>query len=379
MALRRVLVLAFALAAPLAYSPTGAAGASAPVAFHLSYRLIAPQVQGVVGGGPYLDGSGRYVGYTAVRPRAVEQFVVLDDLAGKRIVTPRGCAAPIWWRDWLLCQRHPAGPYSLYNIRTRQLRKLPQGCGGDGFLTASWIVCIPNPAPLYELYNVRTRKLRRLPCDGLCQQDYYLQNLIAVGSKWFEVEIEPHDSCGDGIHNDCGPTTSAFYNTHTGKQGVPVVSSSETIDLNSVTLRRKLCPPLREPPGYSPTDPIAYTLTFDGSFAVAQQTAGIYLERCGSDLRLALVTAPYEGALILLPRAAAFCAGATEEGFFLPSDQPFTIGAAAVTSGSLTDCPVLGPRHAYAVDAQGQLWAAPLPRKLQNLTGNQAQRHASAR
>jgi hypothetical protein len=33
----------------------------------------------------------------------------------------------------------------------------------------------------YKVLNVQTRTLRLLPCDALCKQDYYFQNLVAVG------------------------------------------------------------------------------------------------------------------------------------------------------------------------------------------------------
>jgi hypothetical protein len=255
------------------------------------------------------------------------------------------------------------GDDALYDIRTRKLRPL-YGCGSAAFLNASQIACQPYESEGYVLYDVRTRKARTLPCTGLCQHYYDSQNLIAVGSEWFEVEVEPHDPCGDGIHNDCRSTTAAFYNIHTGRQQVPVVSNSETIDLNSATLTRQLCPPLLEPPGYSPTNPIANTLTLDGSFAIAQEPSAIYRERCGSDLHLSLATGVYEGGLLVLPRAAAFCSSSMQ-GYFLPSLQHFTINA---TKGALpSTCPILAPRHAYATDDQGHVWAAPLPSKLQDL------------
>lgn len=307
------------------------ANARAPIVFHLRFGLRARGVSAASVSGPYLG----FTRTTSTRTRTVERFVLLDDRTGKRLATPADCDAGVVGDPWV----------ALY--------------------------CSSSSGSSYKAFNARTRKLRRLPCHGLCQQDYYLQNLVAVGAKWFEVEVEPHESCGDGEHYTCGPTTMAFYNTRTGQQKVPLVNNSETVDLNAPTLTRPLCAPLREPPGYSPTTFGGPTLALDGSFAIAQEPSGVFLERCGRNFRLPLATAPYEGSLIVSPRAAAFCSS-TIEGYLLPSLRPFTISAAPY------GCPLLlGSRHAYEI-ASGQLWAAPLPRQLQDLTRTKPRHHTTS-
>ena len=304
-----------------ANSPALASGDHPPAPLRLAFRLFARGVSD-------LQIRGRYLSFTqtiSIKQRTVERFRLFDDRTGKRIVTPRRCVAGVLGDPWL----------GLY-------------CSSDVLDQA------------YEAFNLRTKTLRSLPCDGLCQQDYYFQNLVAVGARWFQVEVGPHEPCGDGIHNTCGPTTYAFYDVRTGRHKVPIVTESETVDLNSPTLVRTLCAPLAQPSGYSPTIASANSLTFDGSFAVAQETSGLYIEQCGSKLHVPLVTAPFAGSVLQNARAIAFCSfGDTAiNGFVVPSLTPFTMVSPAVAP---TSCPLLGPRHAYVIDAQNQLWAATLP------------------
>lgn len=317
--------------------PALAAGERAPVALHLAFRAIAHGVSGLQLSGPYVS----FTQTTSNRQRTVERLVLLDDRTGKRIATPRGCSLAFLGdpRVGLYCYSRSSGL-------------------------------------AYDAFNAQTQKLRRLPCRGPCQR--LPANLIAVGSRWFEVEITPHQSCGDGVHNSCGPTTFAFYNIRTGRQKVPAVGESETVDLNSPTLVRRLCTPLVEPPGYSPTTstgriPTTITgsaFTFDGRFAVAQKPSGIYIQRCGSRLDLPLVTPPYAGSVLQNASAVAFCDldTAWTRGFLLPSLKPFTISPPLFNMGGPPACPLLGPRHAYAegtTDTGTQtLWRARLPRAL---------------
>ena len=333
--LRRLFVAVLAASLALtASNPELASGDHPPVPLRLAFRLFAR-------GASDLQVSGRYLSFTeATSTKPFERFRLFDDRTGKWIVTPNGCDAGVLGDPWI----------GLY-------------CD-TGF-----------PDQHYEAFNLRTKKLRSLPCHGLCQQDYDFQNLVAVGARWFQVEVEPHEPCGDGIHNTCGPTTYAFYNVRTGQQEVPIVTESETVDLNSPTLVRTLCAPLVEPSGYSPTDASANNLTFDGSFAVGEETSGLYIERCGSNLHVSLVTDPVGGSVLQNARAIAFCSyGQTPtNGLLLPSLTPFTMVAPAVAP---TACPLLGPRHAYVVDAQNQLWAATLPPLLRGSKPHEKRPHS---
>jgi hypothetical protein len=303
--LRRVLGVLAALSAIVIALPAPSAGARAPVVVHLKFRWVA---RGVIG----LRVSGSYVTFTQATSTR-QQFVLLDDRTGNRIVMPASCDAGVVGVPWA----------ALY-------------CGSSQF---------------WWLYNIQTRKFRRFPCDALCRQDFYYTNLVAVGVSWLEVQVQVPQSCGDGVHYTCGSPTNVFYNIRTGKR-VPFVDPTRIIDLDSPTLTRPVCSPLVGPP-----------LAFYGSFAVAQEPAGIFLKRCGSQLNVPLVLAPYAGNLLASTHAVAFCSGSSspQPGIFLPSLRRFTVTLPSSPGG----CPstVLGARHLYYIDLQERLWAAVFPSK----------------
>jgi hypothetical protein len=305
--LRREIGALAALSAMLIAMPSLAAGAGAPVRVHLNFR---PAARGVSD----LRVSGAYVGFTQSTSTR-EQFVLLDDRTGGRIVAPRSCDAGVVGFPWV----------ALY-------------CGD----ASQW----------YGLYNIQTRKLRRFPCDALCRQDYDYSNLAAVGARWLEIQVQPPASCGDGVHYSCGLTTYDYYNIRTGKPQSPPVGKNTIIDLDSPTLTRPICPPLMGP-----------ALTFYGSFAVSQEPGGIYVERCGSDLNLPLVLTPYAGTLLANAHAVAFCSSSSEQqpGIFLPSLRRLTFTAPSALGGCGST--VLGARHLYYADPHARLWAATFPSK----------------
>jgi hypothetical protein len=74
-------------------------------------------------------------------------------------------------------------------------------------------------------------------------------------------------------------------------------------------------------------------------------------------------------------RAIAFCSfgDTATNGLVVPSLTPFTIVASA---GAPAACPLLGPRHAYILDAQNQLWAATLPPPLRTAKPPETRTHA---
>ena len=218
----------------------------------------------------------------------------------------------------------------------------------------------------YELYNLRTRRLHAFPCRSVCQRDYYYASLAAIGTRWLELEVEPHQSCGDGVHNSCGPTTYDFLNVVTGKSRSPRVNATTIIDLDSRSLTRQICRPLQTP------------LTFFGSFAVAQDQAGSsYLERCGTRLHTPIVLGEPQAvgslvgtmsAVMLFPSCAAppcaMSGAPVGFGVFLPSLHRFTFALSSRMGflGSSLAAGYLGPRRLYVLDTQGaRLWAAAFP------------------
>jgi hypothetical protein len=313
---RRILAVLVALSAIWVAVPAVTPAAGAPVVLHLKYRLVA---RGVVS--PSV--SGAYVGFSQYPSHGPERFVLINDRTGKRIVMPRGCDGGVVGVAWV----------ALY-------------CGN---LTG------PAFSPFYGLYNVQKRKLRRFPCDAVCQQDYDNANLVAVGSRWLEVQVQANQSCGDGVHYGCGPTTDIYYNIRTGEPRVTSVGQSTIVDLNSPTLTRALCPPLIGPLWW-----------FDGTFALVQAANGILLERCGSNLEMPLVTATsYAETVLANTEAVAVCSdsGTGQSGIFLPSLRRFTF-TVPKNPFNANACPtVLGVRHLYYDDAKARLWAAALPSK----------------
>jgi hypothetical protein len=82
--LRRVIGVLAALSAMLIAMPALAAAARAPVGAHLKFRLVARGVSGPRVSGPYVG----FTQTTSTRQRTREQFVLLDDRTGERIVAP---------------------------------------------------------------------------------------------------------------------------------------------------------------------------------------------------------------------------------------------------------------------------------------------------
>ena len=195
---------------------------------------------------------------------------------------------------------------------------------------------------------------------GQASESWRPRAIGAVGARWLEVQVQPHDPCGNGVHYSCGPTTYIYYNIRTGKPQSPSVGGTTIIDLNSPTLTRQICPPLVGP-----------ALTFYGSVAVSEEPGGIYVERCGSHLNLPLVLAPYAGTLLANTHAVAFCSSSSEQqpGIFLPSLRRLTFTAPSSPGGCGST--VLGARHLYYVDMQERLWAATFPSKPPGSGGHQ--------
>ena len=192
--------------------------------------------------------------------------------------------------------------------------------------------------------------------DPQCSTDY-----AAIGSQWFEFQI----TCG--YH--CGPTTFGFQNIQSGEVDDQPPDwkpgGTEIPDLNSPTLTRTLCEPLRVPRGF--TDPnsgtMPGTIEFYGQFAVAQQwSAGnlnlyTYLERCASRLRKSID--PNGWPIAANTRAVIWMTGYSHpafDGLFLPTLRRFRL--TRPPSASLAG---LSAKHLYAVTPDGRLYATAAP------------------
>jgi hypothetical protein len=155
------------------------------------------------------------------------------------------------------------------------------------------------------------------------------------------------------VHNTCGPSRYYFLNIATRKMRSATQTATTVLDLDSPTLLRRLCAPLRIESGAQASFPPAFT--FYSDFAVAQEQSGIYVERCGSDMRIPLAVTPYGGYIVANDQAAAMCTNAGVSGVFMPSRRRFELGR------PFDECPVLGPRNLYVIDVHGRLWGTPFP------------------
>lgn len=199
----------------------------------------------------------------------------------------------------------------------------------------------------------------------------------AVGTRWTEFQI----TCG--YH--CGPTTFSFQNIQSGQVNDQPPSwragGTQIPDLNSSSLARRLCKPLRVPHGFP--DPYAATtpggIVFAGRFAVAldwyQSSSGLedqryVLERCGTHLHDVLLnSAPGGFPLAINSHAVVWPAPGLKDktihGVFLLRRQPFKItNLPAATPAGPTKAVqqvVLTPRRIYALDGGGRLYAAAAP------------------
>jgi hypothetical protein len=160
-----------------------------------------------------------------------------------------------------------------------------------------------------------------------------------------------------------------FENIRTGTlRTIPYRGGGRTIpDLNTPTLARRLCSPLRLPRGPG-------SMTFYGKFALVESQGtdgrtGNYLERCGGRLHEQLdgsnLGTP-EATLAANSRAIVWYEPFVPElhGVFLPNLRHFAIplpdkidlGATGVQSAI-----ALSSTRLYVLDGEGQLWSAPAP------------------
>jgi hypothetical protein len=212
----------------------------------------------------------------------------------------------------------------------------------------------------FELYNLATRKWRPLGCNGRCQPDATVGYVL--GTRWLEFIVEGQQSCGDGVHFECGPDTYAYYNLHTHevRHGSPQ-TSKRIVDLDSPTLVRRLCAPLRVPEDGS--------LTLEGRVGIATGARGSYLERCGSRARMPLDTrspgSPDGGLIessqaVLRPLLGSTGAWSGKiDGVWLSSRRRFS-ATVPVRLNPNVALIALDATHLYLVDGRARLWAATL-------------------
>jgi hypothetical protein len=308
---------------------------------HPKWRVLAPSgVERVLVSGRYV-----FIG------KATGSGVVSDEQTGKRVVLtpPAGCdfdfsSAALGGSSVVAtCNPPPPGPRYLY-----ELYSIPNG---------TWTPFTPNVTQMFA-FNAACETGN--PTVVGCSASY-----TAIGAHWIEFQI----TCG--YH--CGPTTFGFQNIETGQVDDQPPDwkpgGTEMPDLNSATLTRKLCKPLRVPRGFS--DPTAAgtmpgTIVLDGPFAVAQQWStdnlylSTYLERCASGLRKSID--PNGWPIAANARAVIWMKGYSDptlDGLFLRTLRRFTL-----TRPPTTSLAALSAKHLYAVTPDGRLYAAAAPAQL---------------
>jgi hypothetical protein len=216
-----------------------------------------------------------------------------------------------------------------------------------------------------RVYNIVTRKWRPVPCsNSRCAGPQGAEVVReAVGARWVEYDQQWPGPCTPDYHNTCGPIEPVFVNIRTGGVRRSWPKSPTTIlDLDSPTLARRLCTPLRVPaPG---------SLTMEGQFAVITAGNGSYLQRCGSHRHTVLSSpggASVSGGGLWANEHAVFWAVESSGGWkgqlagiLLPSLRRFT---ATIPPRLRSSFVLPGATHMYMPDANGQIWAAPFPPK----------------
>ena len=285
-----------------------------------------------------LSGSGRFV--LALFENGAGHDVLIDDQTGKRsrLNVPHGCGL---------------GPFAMGG----GLLLFPCGYAGAS---------LP-PMKLYRLSSPRGwRALAWNPqlvqrCDAQDPQDG--QNTLcaptAIGSHWIEVAVTNCEQFG----HDCSSGSNVFQNLDTGRLANDPTSVGGTVipDLNSPTLARKLCAPLRVPSAGYEQGPSPGTVALYGRFAVSSETAtGLFhLQKCGSRLNQQLAdsanapSAPPVGntrIIVWTPSVDPEQTGVQLNAVRLPGLQRLAIPVPAAIGASSTL--FLGPRHLYMIGSE---------------------------
>jgi hypothetical protein len=261
---------------------------------------------------------------------------------------------------------------TLVDEETGSQKSVPRtGCYGI-IVGAPWLMfyCPSAPRPTYELYSIPQHRVVRagIPADtGM--------NPVAIGKAWIRYFVVKTGAyIFQNIKTQKTRTLSAL---RPGGRVIP--------DLNSPTLARKLCSPLRVPSDWAPyarwsTYPHneklhAGTVTFLDSLAIAQGTTRpdsrgnvvgeAYAERCGSRVKrlVAGVGEVPVNAGIWFANADALITGGDYDrnlqGWALPGLEPISIPVPGYDQGLMGPYQMsLSSRRLYLVDAHYELWVA---------------------
>lgn len=331
-ALRAVLlvlaVVTLGSTASFGSAASGSAG-SAPRLLHLKFHPVTRHVEGLCRNPALTSGGYTLVSVTSQPSSSAcaSAFMLIDDSSGKRSIIPGSGIA-----DYVLAFGPP------------------------------WILF--EHEFTFELYNITTRESHALDCGNGCPPDGTFA--MAIGARWLEFTWQKPGSCGDGIHYSCGtgPIMHSFYNLVTGKFRQDATTTSRThLDLDSPTLVRAVCPPLRAP--------AKGAIDFYGPFAVTTQASQSFLERCGSRSRIPIgersqsiagggLVANHAAVLWKVTDARGVFVGRLA-GILLPSLRRVSINLPAKVQGHGDPTVLLDRSRLYVAANTGILWSATLP------------------
>jgi hypothetical protein len=237
-----------------------------------------------------------------------------------RFVRSPGVGAPVAVRGHYALfrtARTPGVGYLLFDDRTGRSRRLFGGCG-DPLLGPPWVLydCGAGSA----LYDITTRKYRTLHCGLACDSVGDTQ-ADGIGSHWIVYNENAH------CNHDCQPLVD-FVRVPSGTERGATLSRWQYIDLNSLSLVRRICSPLR---------PTATGLwAFYGRVGLTSDASGLLVQPCGSRRQTRVFPNPTGRVVGPFGTATAIiaCDEATNRfaGLFLPSLRRFAFSLPASIS-----------------------------------------------
>jgi hypothetical protein len=266
---------------------------------------------------------------------------LIDDRTGKRtsIVSPVGCYPTVIGGGWLLFR---CDGLTLYSLASGAWRSVPRVAGLSG--PASPDAPIP----------------------------------VAVGSRWIEFDTRICEFGGSHCSND----QYVFESLQTGKVSKDPTSATTVADLNSPSLGRKVCSPLRVPKANVGSEEDVYrwaarpgTMTFYASSVMANGmfhdgTTGLFLERCRSHLHKFIDLNIYDPPAVAANSHLVVRQTRTDQlsGLWLSGLRPSVIPLPAAVhlgpppnNGGILSEIDLSSRTLYVVNQGGQLWTARTP------------------
>lgn len=205
---------------------------------------------------------------------------VIDEITGRRVdlQLPGYCrspaADPVLGDSWLM-EECNASHLALYSLARRRWRDVTVASRRVHFNAGPGSACVP----------------------------------LAIGTDWIELD-EESDRFGD---------VSVFQNIETGRVRRDPTNAKTFPSLDSPSLARRLCRPLRVPSHTS------VSFAFQGPFILVTDEAGPVLERCGTRLHRVLPGALQAG---LAPGAVMWLSSPRPgpiDGIFLPTSKRFRV------------------------------------------------------